>query len=220
MNTKLLIAALAAAASAAASADAAITAYARQTTWAAAPANLTGSVFTPGTGPIFQNETFADAADSSAASHSGGSGWGAWTATSSVAGGTVIMDHGAIYAATAGSSLVITFAPPSGSSMGVMGVGGDFRFFDQNGARVDGRIWVRLGNGTSVMRSFTAAEPFVGFWSDDASAPITSLRIQPISNLGATTFVGLDALYVATVPAPGSVAVLAAVGMIGSRRRR
>jgi hypothetical protein len=189
MNTKLLIAALAAAGSAAASTDAAITAYARQTTWADAPASLTGSVFSSGTGPIFQNESFAGAAGSSAASHSGGSGWGAWTATSSVAGGTVTMDHGAIFAATAGSSLVITFAPPSGSSMGVMGVGGD-------------------------------TEPFVGFWSDDASAPITSLRIQPISNLGSTTFVGLDSLYVATVPAPGSVAVLAAFGMIGSRRRR
>lgn len=220
MNTKLSIAALAAAASVAASTDAAITAYARHSTWVAAPANLGGSVFTPGAGPVFQDETFAGAAGSSAASFSGGSSWGAWTATSSTAGGTVTMDHGAIFSATAGSSLVITFAPPSGSSMGVMGVGGDFRFFDQTGARVDGRIWVRLSNGTSVMRNFTTTEPFVGFWSDDVSAPITSLRIQPISNLGSTTFVGLDALYVATVPAPGSVAVLAAVGMIGSRRRR
>ena len=211
---------LAAAASVVASADAAITAYARHSTWAAAPANLAGSVFTPGTSAAFATETFAGAAATSATSHSGGSAWSSWTATSSVAGGTVTVNNGALYAGAAGSSLVINFAAPSGSSMGVMGVGGDFRFFDQSGTAVDGRIWVRLGNGTSVMRNFTTAEPFVGFWSDDASSPIVSLRIQPISNLGATTFVGLDSLYLATVPAPGSVAVLAAIGMIGSRRRR
>ena len=139
--------------------------------------------------------------------------------TSNISGGSVTVNNGAIFASAAGSSLVISFAAPSGSSMGVMGVGGDFRFFDQYGMPVDGRIWVRLGNGTSVMRNFTAAEPFVGFWSDDASSPILSLRIQPISNLGTTTFVGLDSLYLATVPAPGSVAVLAAVAMTRSRRR-
>lgn len=220
MKHSAFIASLATVASVAATADAAITAYARHSTWAAAPANLTGTVFTPGTGVSFDSETFSDAAGSSTTSYSGGSAWSSWTATSSVAGGTVTVNNGAIFASAAGSSLVINFAAPSGSSMGVMGVGGDFRFFDQYGMPVDGRIWVRLGNGTSVMRNFTAAEPFVGFWSDDASSPILSLRIQPISNLGATTFVGLDSLYLATVPAPSSVAVLAAVGMIRSRRRR
>lgn len=220
MNQTAPIAMLAAVATVAAGADAAITAYARHSTWVAAPAILGGSVFMPGTTASFDTETFAEAAGSSATSYSGGSAWSSWTATSSVAGGTVTVSNGGIFASAAGSSLVINFTAPSGSSMGVMGVGGDFRFFDPSGATVDGRIWVRLGNGTSVMRNFTAAEPFVGFWSDDASSPILSLRIQPISNLGATTFVGLDSLYLATVPAPGSVAVLAAVGMIRSRRRR
>lgn len=211
---------LAAAASVVASADAAITAYARHSTWAAAPANLAGSVFTPSTAASFDTESFAGMPGSSYSAQSGGSGWSSWTATSSVAGGAVSVSNGAMFAASSGSSLVINFTAPSGPSMGVMGVGGDFRFFDASGTPVDGRIWVRLGNGTSVMRNFTTAEPFVGFWSDDASAPILSLRIQPISNLGAATFVGIDTLYLATVPAPGSVAVLAAVGMIGSRRRR
>ncbi len=220
MKHSASISMLAAVATVASGADAAITAYARHSTWTAAPANLAGPVFTPGTTASFDTETFAGAVGSSAPSYSGGSGWSSWTATSSLAGGTVMVNNGAIYSAAAGSSLVINFTAPSGPSMGVMGVGGDFRFFDQNGVPVDGRIWVRLGNGTSVMRNFTTAEPFVGFWSDDASAPIMSLRIQPVSNLGATTFVGLDSLYLATVPAPGSAAVLVAVGMIGSRRRR
>lgn len=220
MNRSASIAMLTAAASVVASAEAAITAYARHATWLAAPANLSGATFVPGTVATFETETFAGVPGMSVTSYAGGSGWSSWTATSSVAGGTITVGNGAMYSAPAGSSLVINFTVPSSPSLGVMGVGGDFRFFDQSGAPVDGRIWVRLGNGTSVMRTFTSAEPFVGFWSDDASAPVLSLRIQPISNLGTTTFVGLDTLYLATVPAPGSVAVLAALGMVARRRRR
>lgn len=211
---------LAAAASVAAPVDAAITAYARHSTWVAAPATLAGTVFTPATTASFDTESFAGMPGSSYSAQSGGSGWSSWTATSSVSGGAVSVSNGAMFAASAGSSLVINFTAPTDGSMGVMGIGGDFRFFDAAGTPVDGRIWVRLGNGTSVMRNFTTAEPFVGFWSDSASAPILSLRIQPISNLGAATYVGIDTLYLATVPAPGSVALLAALGMIGTRRRR
>lgn len=202
------------------SADAAISTFTRLATWQDAPGNPGGSVFAPGTVAEFATEDFSGSAGPIGPSLSGGTGWSSWIATSSTSGGGLAGTGGALYSMPAGSSLVFTFGTPSGPSAGVMGVGGDFRFFSSDGSAIDGRIWVRLGNGSSVMRTFTAAEPFVGFWSNDLGAPIQSLRIQPISSLGPTTYVGIDTLYLATVPAPGSLAVLVAVGMIGSRRRR
>lgn len=201
------------------STDAAVTAYASQASWASAPGNAAGTVFASGTTASFGAEDFDGTVGTGMTSISGGSGWSAWTATSATAGGTLGHTGSAIYSAPAGSTLLITFTGASNGSQGLYGVGGEFRFFDSSGTAVDGRIWVRLSNGSSVMRTFTAAAPFVGFWSNDLGAPIQSLRIQPLGT-GLTTFVGIDTLFMATVPAPGSVALLAAVGLIGSRRRR
>jgi hypothetical protein len=85
---------------------------------------------------------------------------------------------------------------------------------------VDGRIWVRLANGSSIVRNFTANDNFVGFWSDDITAPIMSMRIQATGS-GASAFtVGIDNLYLATVPAPGALALLGAAALVGWNRRR
>jgi hypothetical protein len=97
----------------------------------------------------------------------------------------------------------------------------DVAFFDAAGNRTGGRMYVRLANGAGVVRTFTAADSFVGFWSTDLEAPISGVTIEPRGTSAAVSYVGLTSLSLATVvPAPGSIALLAATAVIGRSRRR
>ena len=152
---------------------------------------------------------------------SGGNGWSAWTATSS--SGEIWSTGVGIYSMPAGSSIVIDFNGPVGSNFsGLRGVGGGFQFFDANGAFVPGRIWLKLSNGTSIFRNFNTETAFAGFWLTDPTLTITGLTIEPAGTAAAANFVGIDTLYLgyAGVPAPGAITLLAAAGIVATRRRR
>lgn len=202
----------------AANAGAGVFAFTGITAWRQAVDNPAIDLFPAGVSPTFVDETFEGASTGRAASISGGSGWASWTASAS--SGDVQCAAAAVRSSSAGATLVITFGQQEASGSPIVGVGGDFRLFDGQGNAQSGRLWVRLANGASVVRHFSAEDPFAGFWISDASAPITSIRIQPVGNTSGGFLAGIDSLYLATVPAPGAISLLGAVGLIGRTRRR
>ena len=152
---------------------------------------------------------------------SGGTDWSSWTATSS-SGEMVSTDTG-IYSTPAGSSIILDFTGPVGpENGGLRGIGGGFQFFDSAGAFVPGKIWLKLSDGTSIVRNFNTETAFAGFWLTDPTLTITGLTIEPAGTAAAANFVGIDTLYLgyAGVPAPGAIALLGAAGLIATRRRR
>ena len=154
---------------------------------------------------------------------SGGNGWSSWTATSS---GGEMVNAGTgtgIYSTPAGSSIILDFTNPVGPDFGgLRGIGGGFQFFDSAGAFVPGKIWLKLSDGTSIVRNFNTETAFAGFWLTDPTLTITGLTIEPAGTAAAANFVGIDTLYLgyAGVPAPGAIALLGAAGLIATRRRR
>ena len=154
---------------------------------------------------------------------SGGNGWSSWTATSS--SGAMMSTGTGIYSTPAGSSIILEFTGPIGpDNGGLRGIGGGFQFFDAAGAFVPGKIWLKLSNGTSIFRNFNTETAFAGFWLTDPTLTITGLTIEPAGTAAATSFVGIDTLYLgyagASVPAPGAITLLAAAGIVATRRRR
>ena len=156
---------------------------------------------------------------------SGGTGWSSWTATSSSSapGGGMESTNTGIYSTPAGSSIILNFTGPVGDDgSGLRGIGGGFQFFDDAGAFVPGKIWLKLSNGTSIFRNFNSETAFAGFWLTDPTLTITGLTIEPAGTAAAANFVGIDTLYLgyAGVPAPGAITLLAAAGIVATRRRR
>ena len=160
---------------------------------------------------------------------SGGTGWSSWTATSSSSapGGGMESTNTGIYSTPAGSSIILNFTGPvgddgSGLRSGLRGIGGGFQFFDDNGGFVPGKIWLKLSDGTSIFRNFNSETAFAGFWLTDPTLTITGLTIEPAGTAAAANFVGIDTLYLgyAGVPAPGAITLLAAAGIVATRRRR
>ena len=154
---------------------------------------------------------------------SGGTGWSSWTATSSASTGAMVSTGTGIYSTPAGSSIILDFTGPVGpENGGLRGIGGGFQFFDANDAFVPGKIWLKLSNGTSIFRNFNTETAFAGFWLTDPTLTITGLTIEPAGTAAAANFVGIDTLYLgyAGVPAPGAITLLAAAGIVATRRRR
>jgi hypothetical protein len=154
---------------------------------------------------------------------SGGAGWNAWQATATTTEG-VRTWKGGIAAAAKGASLDYAFqASPTIPTGGVRGLGGGFQFFDSLGGFVPGKIWLKLSTGDSVIKTITSPTQFVGFWVTNPDVTITSMRLQPMGTGASGAYVGTSTLFMGSmfaVPAPGAVALLGAVGMIGARRRR
>jgi hypothetical protein len=145
-----------------------------------------------------------------------------WSASSSALDGEVSQVNGALFSMPAGSSLVFSFTG-NASTGGLMGVGGQFGFYDADGNRTSGRVLVKLSDGTAILRNFNTPDAFAGFWTTPGNATITELRITAIGTGASTSYVGADSLvlgWMAPVPAPGSIALLAAAGVLGARRRR
>jgi hypothetical protein len=158
---------------------------------------------------------------------SGGTDWSSWTATSSASatGGTMMSTGTGIYSTPAGSSVILDFTGSVGADFsGLRGIGGGFQFFDANGGFVPGKIWLKLSDGTSIFRNFNTETAFAGFWLTDPTLTITGLTIEPAGTAAATSFVGIDTLYLgyagASVPAPGAITLLGAAGIVATRRRR
>lgn len=151
-----------------------------------------------------------------------------WTATSAGAlGGTVTRTNGHIMASPSGSTLVFTFGSATGEGgSGLRGIGGHFGFLDADGNRVAGRAILRLSDGSSLFKNFgiTNGSSFAGFWVGSDGPTITEVRLQPVAVSPAGTFAAADSLYFGwaglPIPAPGSIALLGAAGLIGYRRRR
>ena len=154
---------------------------------------------------------------------SGGNGWSSWTATSSASDGEIVSTGNGIYSTPAGSSIILDFTGPVGpDNGGLRGIGGGFQFFNSAGEFVPGKIWVKLSDGTSIIKNFNNESAFAGFWLTDPTLTITGLTIEPVGTAAVANFVGIDTLYLgfAGVPAPGAIALLGAAGLIATRRRR
>lgn len=201
----------------AAGADAAIVSFSSHAAWAAAPQNAVLNMF----GAPLPADLKPQDLDDLSSSFTGGSGWEAWSAEAADGSALAQLSPGA-RTTTQGTALELTFGSPGASEpTGPLGIGMDVAFFDAAGNRTGGRMYVRLANGAGVVRTFTAADSFVGFWSTDLDAPISGVTIEPRGTSAAVSYVGLTSLSRATVvPAPGSIALLAATAVIGRSRRR
>lgn len=182
-------------------------------------------------------ETFADLTSPSNGTASNWWKWSASSPTGSIGFGTGIgpapstddPDRAYIYAMPTGSSLVFAFdgatiPAPAGSDFvsGLRGIGGGFRFFDESGNSVSGRITLTLSNGDSLVRNYNSDQAFAGFWLTDEQAVITSLKLDRFGSSGSGFFIGAHTMYLgyAGIPAPGAIALLGAAGLIASNRRR
>jgi hypothetical protein len=165
--------------------------------------------------------TVVDALDgfktSPQASISGGSGWTAWTATSS---GQVRGGSSYITTATVGDDLFFSFTGSTSAESGVHGIGGNFGFRNQAGQFQPGRIQLTLSTGASIVQEFTSKADFAGFWMEDPNVLITGMRLQPLGNAFTANYVSVDNLYFGGVPAPGALALLGVAGICTAKRRR
>ena len=172
---------------------------------------------------LFRTDNMTDVPVDAYGVASGGTDWSSWTATSSANTGAMVSTGTGIYSAPAGSSIILDFTGPVGpDNGGLRGIGGGFQFFDSAGAFVPGKIWLKLSDGTSIVRNFNTETAFAGFWLTDPTLTITGLTIEPAGTAAAANFVGIDTLYLgyAGVPAPGAITLLAAAGIVATRRRR
>ena len=114
----------------------------------------------------------------------------------------------------------------TGFTGGLRGIGGGFRFFNEDGDSINGKLTLTLSSGERLIRNFNSDESFGGFWLTDPNVVITSLTLEPFGSSGGLNYVGATNLFMgyagvnAPIPAPGAVALLAAAGLIGARRRR
>jgi len=140
----------------------------------------------------------------------GGTAWNAWTMVAS-AGQIRVTDAGKVRTEDANRSIRITFAP------GAFAVGGNFFCGDVAGAAVPGsQVRITLDSGQSYVAN-SSTTSFAGFISDIAIASITIERQVAGSD---PLYASVGNLVVAGVPAPGSIALLGAAGLAGTRRRR
>ena len=199
------------------------------------------SVFDPALTTTERIETFSSFAPGTYPSIANGNGaehWWSWRiAAPDVSGGSVQVQNRdgdtSVYVTPAASSMTIDFDGWVGTTMdsgfvsGLRGVGGGFSFYDANGNRANGRMTLTLSDGTTILRNFNAPDAFAGFWLTDNDLTITSLTLEAYGSGSSQKFVGATTLYLGyagtqgtPLPAPGAVALLAAAGLVGARRRR
>ena len=155
-------------------------------------------------------ESFANGFQLSATGTAGGTTWTA-NATAGLYFGQVNVPplHQVISTNVEEVTLNFTFAP------GVQGIGGEMFGTNAAFAVVPAEITVTLADGTSYVNDQTSASDFVGFYSNGAA--IASISVSTSTE---ATYVTVDNLYFATVPAPGALALLSLAGVVGGRSRR
>jgi len=195
-----------------------VIAFSDLTEWQNAPTDADINLFGAGYSAEYYTENFKGLANGM--SVSGGADWAAWTAT--VSAGSLQTTGTGLYATQAGATVTMNFTADYQMPMGgVRGIGGGFQFVNAQGQAVAGKIWLKLSTGESIFRTISSANQFMGFWVADPNQTITSFKIQPMGT-GAAFFVGAETMYLGTavIPAPGAVALLGAVGLIGGSSRR
>ena len=161
-------------------------------------------------GATVATETF-DSFTGYHSSETGTAGGTTWTANASIGQITfqTLGTQKVISTALGGMKLNFTFAP------GVQGIGGQMFGTNASFAVVLAAITVTLADGTSYVNDQTSASDFVGFYSNGAA--IASISVSTSTQ---ATYVTVDNLYFATVPAPGALALLSLAGVVGGRSRR
>jgi hypothetical protein len=170
-------------------------------------------VYVAAKGATVATETFESFAVGYRSSATGTAGGTTWTANASI-GEITFQELGLggpriISTALGGRTLNFTFAP------GVQGIGGEMFGTNASFAVVPAEITVTLADGTSYVNNQTSASDFVGFYSNGAAIASISVSTSTVA-----TYVTVDNLYFATVPAPGALALLSLAGVVGGRSRR
>lgn len=142
---------------------------------------------------------------------SGGDAWNAWSA---MADGGAEAFQGKLRTTYFDDALTINFA----SGM-VFAVGGTFFNTAPGGSVMAGSlIQITLADGSSYVSSSSVSN-FAGFVS--TAGAISSITIAPaFADPGQELHASVGSMVLAGVPAPGSVALLGAAGLIARRRRR
>jgi len=168
-------------------------------------------VYVAAQGATVATETFESFEVGDRSSATGTAGGTTWTANASIGEITFqeLGGHRIISTALGGRTLNFTFAP------GVQGIGGEMFGTNASFAVVPAEITVTLADGTSYVNDQTSASDFVGFYSNGAA--IASISVSTSTE---ATYVTVDNLYFATVPAPGALALLSLAGVVGGRSRR
>jgi MYXO-CTERM domain-containing protein len=136
-----------------------------------------------------------------------------WTATAS----NGLFAHAGVFSTNSPEPLTFNFDPAV-----VRGVAGNifatYIDFTVAPALVD----ITLGDGTTYEGEISSSSAFTGFWSTGAG--IASISIDAMDLGGTAVFPSVDRMLFAVngspSPAPGALALLGAVGLIGARRRR
>jgi hypothetical protein len=168
------------------------------------------SQFVAGNGWQVATETFNAVSDGFYdGSYSGSVGGVNWTG--SAAHG--IHAQGGLFSTNNPETLFFSFSP------GVKGLGGNIFGTDLSFSVVPCIIQVTLADGTSYVNYATTTSDFVGFYSTGAA--ISSMSIKTTAIGPSSVYATVDNLYFTVVPAPGSLALLAVVGLgFAARRRR
>ena len=172
---------------------------------------LAWNAYTAIQGATVATETFESFANGYQPSAMGTVGGTTWTANASIGQITfqTLGTQKVISTALGGRTLNFTFAP------GVQGIGGEIFGTNASFEVVLAAITVTLADGTSYVNDQTSASDFVGFYSNGAA--IASISVSTSTE---ATYVTVDNLYFATVPAPGALALLSLAGVVGGRSRR
>ena len=183
----------------ASSASAAIVSFTNQFVW---------NGYVTGAGASIATENFNSLANGFAPSASGTAGGIAWTAAA--AGGLNV--EGGQLSTNSPETLNFTFSP------GVQGVSGNIYSTDISFNIVASIVQVTLTDGSSYIGYSDSAASFVGFYSTGAS--IASMSITSSSLAGGSLYPTVDNLYLASVPAPGALALVGLAGLTARRRVR
>ena len=188
------------------SASAAIISFTQQFVW---------EFYVTNAGAAISVETFDSYSGFYPGSLTGSSGGVDWTATA--AGGIFV-------GVAAGSPALSTnnVAPLTISFAGapLRGVGGNFFGTDVNFNVVPAIVQLALDNGSSYVALIDSAASFAGFYSTDALITSITILAQPAPGGSSDVYPTADNLRFAVIPAPGALALLAAAGFVGFRRRR
>ena len=203
---QVILASLLPAASLASSSDAAIIAFSQQSVW---------ELFSNANGTVRATETFdVYASGTTGPTLAGSVGGVSWLAAA--AGGIEV-------GTVAGSQALSTVDPVAltltFSGTPVRGIGANVFGTDAGFSVIPIVVRVTLFDGTSIVRTMSGADSFLGVWSTGAG--ITSIQVlaTPVAGSSAVAFPTIDNLTFAVVPAPGAFLALAAA-VAAPRRRR